>query len=69
MAAPPTSPVPALPFEVWMERLRTDCKAKNKMAAFDALGAYVLRVLWSSGLEPTCEAIETQDGIDDRITT
>lgn len=59
MAALPKSP--ALPFELWRERLRADCVARDRMVAFNAMGDYVLRVLWNSGLEPTCEAIEAQE--------
>ena len=44
-------------FETWKSRLREDCEKDGKLAAFEALGDYVLKLLWKSGIEPSVRAI------------
>lgn len=53
--------MPQLSFEQWKYCLLDECRKSGKMMAFNAIGDYVLRVLWESNLEPTVEAI-TSDG-------
>ncbi|MGE5110533.1 MAG: hypothetical protein ACM3JB_06740 [Acidobacteriaceae bacterium] len=44
-------------FDVWKERLREDCARQDKLLAFNALGDFVLRVLWERGIAPNVEDI------------
>lgn len=44
-------------FDVWRTRFREDCEEQDKLAAFNALTDYVLRILWEQGLEPTVESV------------
>jgi hypothetical protein len=48
-------------FEVWKLRLRGDCEREGRLLAFGNLGEYVIRLLWERGLEPTVEAIVSDD--------
>ena len=48
---------PNFSFDAWKLQLRKDCEHEGKLAAFDALGDYVLKLLWRSGVDPTCSAI------------
>ena len=48
---------PAIAFELWKVQLRKDCELHDKLAAFDAMGEYVLHLLWETGLEPTVQSI------------
>ena len=48
---------PTLTFERWKDSLRYDCDWHQEKAAFDALGDYVLQMLWERGVEPTVQAI------------
>ena len=48
-------------FEGWKKALRDDCLSEDKLASFDALGEYVLTMLWLRGLEPTVSAVAGQD--------
>jgi hypothetical protein len=50
-------------FEKWKESLRQDCIAQDRLAAFNSVGEYVLRILYENGLEPTVSAIAT-DGMN-----
>jgi hypothetical protein len=45
-------------FDIWMARLRKDCGRRRKLLVTDSI--YVLQTLWSSGVEPTLEAIIEQ---------
>jgi hypothetical protein len=44
-------------FEVWKVHLRKDCELQGKLAAFDSLGEYTLKLLWEDGLDPRVDAI------------
>lgn len=46
-----------LPFEVWELQLRKDCEFREKISAFNAMGDYVLMLLWELGVDPTVQAI------------
>jgi hypothetical protein len=48
---------PEVPFDDWKSRFRRDCELQNKLAAFEALGDSVLKVLWESGISPTMKAL------------
>lgn len=48
---------PHLLFEVWKNRLRRDCELQNKLTGFNAIGDYVLRLIWQDGADPTIDAI------------
>lgn len=48
---------PSLPFDTWKLRLHQDCESEDKVKAFEAIGDYVLRVLWQSGIDPTVSAV------------
>ena len=55
-----------IPLDTWKALLRKDCEMQGKLIAFDALGDYVLQLLWTRGLDPTVKAIiecspESQD--------
>jgi hypothetical protein len=50
-----------LPFESWKEGLHNDCQKQGNLAAYDALGEFVLRFLWETGVEPTVQAIVASD--------
>ncbi|HKT87236.1 MAG TPA: hypothetical protein VJQ59_02285 [Candidatus Sulfotelmatobacter sp.] len=45
------------PFDVWKLQLRRDCERWDKIPAFNAMGDYVLKLLWERGLDPTVQAI------------
>ena len=47
----------SLPFVDWTQALRSDCNAKEKLVAYDALGDTVLKMFWERGTEPTVDAI------------
>lgn len=51
------SPSTSLSFEAWKSQLRKDCELNDKVDAFNALGDYVLKLLWEQCAEPTCDAI------------
>ena len=51
-----------LPFEVWKVCLHKDCEDHQRSREFDALGEYVLRLLWEQGLEPNVQAIVNDGG-------
>lgn len=44
-------------FDTWKLGLRTDCELQDKLLAFEALGDFVLRLLWESGVEPSVEGV------------
>jgi hypothetical protein len=44
-------------FEEWKSALKKDCERHDKLAVFDALGDYVLKLLWQGGVQPTVRAI------------
>jgi hypothetical protein len=48
---------PSLSFDAWKLQLHQDCENEGKVKAFDAIGDYVLRVLWQSGIDPTVRAV------------
>lgn len=48
---------PTMRFEEWKSLLRKDCELQGKTSAFNALGDYVLEMLWKIGLSPTVEAL------------
>ena len=58
-----SSPGPSEPdnvpaeFHTWKLRLRKDCELQDKLVAFEALGDFVLRLLWENGVEPSVEGI------------
>lgn len=49
------------PFDVWKLQLRQDCERRDKVRAFNAMGDYVLKLLWERGLDPTVQAILDSD--------
>lgn len=49
-------PVP-ITYDVWKVQLRKDCEVQGKLAAFDGIGEYALRLLWAEGIHPTVAAI------------
>lgn len=51
----------ATPFDVWKLQLRQDCERRDKIRAFNAMGDYVLKLLWERGLDPTVQAILDSD--------
>jgi hypothetical protein len=53
-------PEPSRPFNTWKDQLRQDCERHDNLAAFEALGNYVLRILWESGIDPTVQGVCTQ---------
>jgi hypothetical protein len=48
---------PPISFEAWKLQLRKDCELQDKLLAFQALGDYVLQVLWERGCDPSVQAI------------
>lgn len=60
MASAP-SPKPSLTFDSWRLQLRNDCQSTGKLKAFDALGDYLLQLLWMSGVDPTVRALSSQE--------
>jgi hypothetical protein len=50
-------PKKSLAFDVWKLQLRKDCELQGKVSAFDAMGDYVLELLWARGLDPSVKAI------------
>ena len=48
---------PAVPFDIWRQRLRCDCQRCDKLYAFEDFGDFVLQLLWQSGVEPTVRSI------------
>lgn len=44
-------------YDAWKLQLREDCEVRGKLAAFDSLGEYALKLLWENGLDPTVAAI------------
>jgi hypothetical protein len=38
-------------------QLRKDCELQDKLLAFQALGDYVLQLLWQRGCDPSVRAI------------
>jgi hypothetical protein len=44
-------------FEEWKSILKKDCERHEKLAVLDALGDYVLKLLWRAGIEPSVRAI------------
>jgi hypothetical protein len=53
----PLEKVPPPTFDAWKLQLRKDCELQDKLVAFDALGDYVLRLLWESGVTPSVDGI------------
>jgi len=47
----------AAAFNTWKLRLRKDCEVQDKLVAFEALGDFVLRLLWENGVEPSVAGI------------
>jgi hypothetical protein len=45
------------PYEIWKIELRKDCEMQDKLAAFDAMGEYVLKLLWETGAKPSVNGI------------
>lgn len=52
----------AITYDVWKLQLRKDCEMRSKLAAFDSIGEYALRLLWESGIDPTVAAIVRSAG-------
>jgi hypothetical protein len=48
---------PKVPLDVWTWQLRKDCERQDKLIAFNALGDFVITLLWERGLDPTVNAI------------
>jgi hypothetical protein len=48
---------PTLSFDEWKLQLRKDSERESKLVAFNALSDYVLKLLWKSGVAPSCSAI------------
>ena len=48
---------PKVSLEVWTSQLRKDCERQDKLIAVNALGDFVIRLLWERGLDPTVNAI------------
>jgi hypothetical protein len=46
-----------LEFDVWKLQLRNDCESQGKLSVFNAMGDYVLQLLWAIGLDPSVKAI------------
>ena len=44
-------------FDDWKEHFRKDCIEQDKLAAFNNLGEYVLKLLYENGLNPTVESV------------
>jgi hypothetical protein len=57
-----------LPFDRWKTRLQEDCQRMHKLLVLDRTGDYVLRLFWSSGIQPTVQGIidgaETVERVD-----
>lgn len=49
-------------FDTWKELLFKDCLTHGKAEVFRNFGDAVLQVLYESGLDPTVNAIATDDG-------
>ena len=47
----------SLEFDVWKLQLRNDCESQGKLSVFNAMGDYVLELVWASGLDPSIKAI------------
>jgi len=47
----------SLEFDVWKLELRNDCESQGKLSVFNAMGDYVLQLLWAIGLDPSLKAI------------
>jgi hypothetical protein len=48
---------PRLSFEIWKQCFHDDCVQQGKLAAFNALGDFVIEMFWKCGLEPSVQAI------------
>ena len=48
---------PKLSLDVWTLELRKDCEEQNKLLAFNALGDFVIKLLWERGIDPSINAI------------
>jgi hypothetical protein len=48
------------PYEIWKIELRKDCEMQDKLAAFDAMGKYVLKLRWETGAKPSVNEIVEQ---------
>lgn len=44
-------------FDTWKLRQPKDCELQDKLLAFEALGDFVLRLLWESGVEPSVQGV------------
>jgi hypothetical protein len=55
-------------FEAWTSNLRENCSREGKLAQFDCLSEYVLRLFWERGVEPTPEAL-SEDGSSGPVMT
>ena len=49
--------IPAMTFSDWKSQLEEDCGRHHKLLVLNAMGDFVLELLWQSGLEPTVAAI------------
>ena len=52
-----------LDFASWKQMLRNDCMVHAKEREFDALGEFVLEILYENGLDPSVDAI-VRDGMN-----
>lgn len=53
--------LPSLTFEVWRKLLEDDCSLHGKTKECDALGEYVLKLLYEGGTNPTVEALTSYE--------
>jgi hypothetical protein len=59
---------PKVSLEVWTSQLRKDCEAQDKLIAFNALGDFVVKLVWERGLDPTVNAIVESTGyVESRV--
>ncbi|HEY1660050.1 MAG TPA: hypothetical protein VGG14_16980 [Candidatus Sulfotelmatobacter sp.] len=47
----------ALSFEAWKDYLCSDCVRNEKLAAYNCLGDFILKLLYDNGIAPTVDAI------------
>jgi len=42
---------------MWKLQLRKDCDLRDRLNAFEAMGDYVLSLLWECGIDPSIDGI------------
>ncbi len=55
--SPETRQKGPIEFDAWKLRLRKDCELQGKLAAYESLGDYALKLLWEDDIEPSVEGI------------